>query len=152
MNVTIHLRGRRVLLIAGALVLIGGAGVAYAAIPSGGVFTGCVQNTNGAVRLIDPSSGSSGPLGRCTSAETQVTWNEQGPQGQPGQPGQPRTPGKDGISPTVAQLSVGDSHCPAGGAAITDASGTTAYVCNGQNGADGQSFSGSFASRTGNSR
>ena len=55
----------------------------------------------------------------------------------------------DGASPTVAQLSSGDSHCPAGGAAITDAHGTTAYVCNGQNGKDGQPFAGTFTSPNG---
>jgi hypothetical protein len=52
----------------------------------------------------------------------------------------------DGASPTVAQLASGDSHCSNGGAAITDAHGNNAYVCNGT---DGKSFSGSFTSPNG---
>ena len=56
------------------------------------------------------------------------------------------TNGKDGVSPTVTQLVAGDSHCNAGGAAITDASGNTAYVCNGT---DGEPFSGNFTSPNG---
>lgn len=67
----------------------------------------------------------------------QLTWNQRGQNGQ------------NGISPTVAQLNTGDSHCPAGGASITDAAGNVAYVCNGQNGADGTSFAGSFTSPSG---
>jgi hypothetical protein len=47
------------------------------------------------------------------------------------------------------QLAAGDSNCPAGGAAITDAAGATAYVCNGRDGADGQEFAGSFTSPNG---
>ena len=46
----------------------------------------------------------------------------------------------------MTQLVAGDSHCNAGGAAITDASGNTAYVCNGT---DGQPFSGNFTSPNG---
>jgi hypothetical protein len=49
----------------------------------------------------------------------------------------------------VTQLSTGDTHCATGGAAITDAGGNTAYVCNGANGADGQSFDGTFTSPNG---
>ncbi len=52
----------------------------------------------------------------------------------------------------MAQLSHGDANCPAGGAAITDSTGSTAYVCSGQNGqagADGQPFSGTFTSPNG---
>jgi hypothetical protein len=44
----------------------------------------------------------------------------------------------------VTQLAVGDANCPAGGAAITDANNSTAYVCNGQAGADGDPFTGTF--------
>jgi hypothetical protein len=53
------------------------------------------------------------------------------------------------VSPTVTQLSQGDANCPTGGAALVDASGSTAYVCNGAAGADGQSFAGTFTSPNG---
>jgi hypothetical protein len=69
--------------------------------------------------------------------------------GAPGAPGHAGMDGKDGVSPTVAQLSPGDAHCGAGGAAIADANGNTAYVCNGTNGRDGEPFSGTFISPSG---
>jgi hypothetical protein len=140
----IHL-GRRGLAVAavtaGALSLAGG--IAYATIPDNGkVFTACMLKNVGTIRLIDPSVGSSSLMGHCTSLETQISWNQQGLPGQDG---------KDGVSPSVAQVAAGDSsHCNgAGGAAITDAAGNTAYVCSGTNGKDGQSFSGSFTSPNG---
>jgi hypothetical protein len=43
-------------------------------------------------------------------------------------------------------LETGDAHCANGGAAITDAGGNTAYVCNGT---DGQDFAGTFTSPNG---
>jgi len=70
------------------------AGIAYAAIPDGnGVYTACAHNVTGAIRLIDPSLGDNSPLGRCTKAETRITWNQagapgpQGPQGPKGDTG-----------------------------------------------------------------
>ena len=53
------------------------------------------------------------------------------------------------MSPSVTSLAAGDPNCPAGGAALTDAAGATAYVCSGQDGADGQPFSGTFTSPNG---
>ena len=102
----------------------------------------CVTKT-GSVRIIDTDTD------QCKSIETAITFNQKG---QPGDPGQ---------SPTVAQVAAGDSHCAAGGAAITDAAGTTAYVCSGANGkdradvggrdegTDGTPFSGTFTSPNG---
>jgi hypothetical protein len=49
----------------------------------------------------------------------------------------------------VTQLSHGDANCPTGGAALVDASGSTAYVCNGAAGADGRFFAGTFTSPNG---
>jgi len=143
----IHLQvGRRHLVALAVLAAAVLGGVAYAAIPdAGGVFTACQLNANGSVRLIDPSL-SSGPLSRCSPNETQVQWNQQG---------QPGANGKDGVSPTVAQLAAHDSHCPSGGASITDASGNVAYVCNGVDGQqgvpgkDGAPFDGTFTSPNG---
>jgi Gp5 C-terminal repeat (3 copies) len=138
------------------VLLATAGGVAYATIPgSGNTYTACMLKNVGTVRLIDPTLPSSNLLSHCTAFETQISWNQQGQKGDPGAPGVPGKNGADGangVSPTVAQLSSGDSHCPAGGAAITDAAGTTAYVCsgaNGQDGKDGQPFAGSFTSPNG---
>jgi hypothetical protein len=116
------------------------AGIAYAAIPDTNtkVFTACMLKGVGTIRLIDPSVG-----GKCASIEQQVSWNQQG---------------QAGVSPTVTQLAAHDANCPAGGAAITDAAGSTAYVCSGKDGQDGQDgqdgadFAGSFTSPNGQSK
>lgn len=130
-------------------------GIAYAAIPDAGtgVYHACMLKNIGTIRIIDPDKQ------HCSaSLETEITFNQRGPkgdqgiQGMQGPPGAPGRDGANGTSPTVAQLASGDSHCPAGGAAITDAVGTTAYVCssqNGQAGADGAPFAGTFTSPNG---
>jgi hypothetical protein len=138
-------RRRLVVLVVAGLVVAGG--VAYATIPDGGnVYTACMLKGVGTTRLIDPSLGSSSAMGHCTSVETKISWHQQGQKGDPGAPGQAGKDGTNGVSPTVAQLASGDSHCAAGGAAITDAAGTTAYVCSGQ---DGKDFAGTFTSPNG---
>ena len=109
----------------------------------------------GTIRLIDPTLPSSNLMSHCTALEAQISWNQQGQKGDPGTPGpagKNGAAGANGTSPTVTQLPVDDSHCSAGGAAITDAAGTTAYVCsgvNGQDGKDGQSFASTFTSPNG---
>jgi Gp5 C-terminal repeat (3 copies) len=145
MHIQIHLRRGQIMLIVGAIALLTSAGIAFATIPDGsGVYTACRLNGVGTIRLIDPSGPSNSLLSHCTALETQISWSQQGPKGDTG------ANGTNGISPTVAQLAAGDSHCPAGGAALTDAHGTIAYVCSGQNGVDGKSFSGTFTSPDGN--
>lgn len=72
----------------------------------------------------------------------------QGERGAPGRDGIDGKDGSDGSSPTVRQLAAGDANCSAGGVAITDASGSTAYACSGEQGPAG-TFSGSFASPDG---
>ena len=127
------LRRRRLAVVTVAIFAVAG-GIAYGSIPdAGGVYHACVTKT-GAVRIIDTDTD------QCKSIETAITFNQKG---QPGDPGK---------SPTVAPVAAGDSHCAAGGAAITDAAGTTAYVCSGANGKDGTDgkdgtpFSGTFTS------
>ena len=123
------LRRRRLAVVTVAIFAVAG-GIAYGSIPdAGGVYHACLAKT-GAVRIIDTDTD------QCKSIETAITFNQQG---QPGDPGQ---------SPTVAQVAAGDSHCAAGGAAITDAAGTTAYVCSGANGKDGRR-TGQTTGRTG---
>ena len=141
-----HLFGgrRRRLAISVAVLFVTAGGIAYATIPgSGNVYSACMLKSVGTIRLIDPSLPSSNLMSHCTALEAPISWNQQGQTGAAG------APGNAGVSPTVAQLSPGDSHCPAGGAAITDASGSTAFVCSGQNGADGQPFTGTFTSPNG---
>ena len=97
------------------------AGIAYAAIPdSNGVYTACMLDKVGTVRLIDPSLPASNLMSHCTNVETKFTFNQQGPQGPPGLPG---AQGKDG----------------APGANGKD----------GADGKDGQPFSGTFTSPNG---
>ena len=124
---------------ASAVVAVGVVvvGIAYAAIPgAGGQIQGCYIKKVGALRVVNSAS-------ECTKLELPLAWNEAG---------QPGTNGTPGVSPTVLQLNPGNANCPAGGAKITDAAGTPAYVCSGQNGSngqDGQPFSGTFTSPNG---
>jgi len=148
-----RMRRRVAVVVVGAAALLAAAGIAYATIPDGNaVYTACMLKNVGTIRLIDPSGPSGSLLSHCTAIETQIQWNEKGQKGDVGPAG---APGANGVSPTVAQLPAGDSHCQTGGAAITDANGSTAYVCNGQdgrpgqNGKDGKDFSGTFTSPNG---
>ena len=138
--------------LAGAVVVLALAGsVASAAIPGdGGVYTGCMLKNVGTVRLIDKSLSAGNLMSHCKPAlEVEISWNQNGQQGRQGIQGPPGQSGTNGTSPTVTQLGSGDPNCAAGGAALTDASGSTAYVCNGEAGADGQSFAGTFTSPNG---
>jgi hypothetical protein len=83
------------------------AGVAYATIPdSAGVFTACMLNRVGTIRLVDPSLPSSNSMSHCTSLETQISFDQQGHQGlqglqgSPGPQGPAGTAGKDGAPGT----------------------------------------------------
>jgi collagen triple helix repeat protein len=105
----------------------------------------------GATGATGPA-GPAGPTGATGQAGAQGAIGPAGPAGPNGQTGQqgPAGPkgatgaaGTNGVSPNVAQLAVGDSNCPSGGASITDASGKTAYVCN------GSPFDGTFTSPEG---
>ena len=71
------------LLLAGALLVVGGAavGIAYAAIPNGGVINGCYATSNGSLRVIDPTSAT------CKSSETALNWDAHGTQGPSGATG-----------------------------------------------------------------
>lgn len=131
-------RGVRFAVATLALFAVAG-GIAFAAIPDAdGTYHACMLKNVGTIRIIDPAKQ------HCSAAlETEITFSQKG------------SPGANGISPAVAQLGAGDAHCATGGAAITDAAGATAYVCNGQKGADGQDgadgepFSGTFTSPNG---
>jgi Collagen triple helix repeat (20 copies) len=94
----------RIGLIAAQITLALGlaVGVAYATIPDGnGVYTGCMLNGVGTLRLIDPSLSSTDLKSHCTKFETQITWNEQGqpgPQGPQGPKGDTGAQGPQGLN------------------------------------------------------
>lgn len=146
MKSTLVTRGGRVALAAAALFAVAG-GLAYAAIPdASGVMLACYRistdDQKGQLRVVDSAAS-------CRSNEAPTQWNVAGAQGAQGPAGED---GADGTSPTVSQVGPGIGGCANGGAAITDSAGATAYVCNGlngQDGADGDSFSGTFTSPNG---
>ena len=128
----------RRLLVAAAVLAVASvcSGIALAAVVlpfsgEGNTINGCYAD-NGDLVLLTPK------VPTCPKKYAPIQWNVTGPQGTPG------ANGTNGVSPTVTQLTVGNANCPTGGAAITDASNSTAYVCNGQAGADGDPFSGTF--------
>jgi len=137
---TLVARGGRVAIAAVALFAVAG-GLAYAAIPdAAGVIQGCYRvstdDQRGQLRVVESAAS-------CRSNESPIQWNVTGATG---------AQGPAGTSPTVSQVGPGTGGCANGGAAITDSAGATAYVCsglNGQDGEDGDSFSGTFASPNG---
>jgi hypothetical protein len=76
-------------LLVAALALTAG-GVAFAAIPSNGVITACYLKSGGTLRVIDSTTGN------CSSKETSLSWNVQGPAGPQGSPGPTGPPGPTG--------------------------------------------------------
>jgi hypothetical protein len=84
------------LLLAGlALVLLGVAGIAIAAIPSGDATVhGCYTKIGGILRVIDTEKS---PPERCTRFEEPIVWNQQGPAGRQGEPGAPGPAGEPGV-------------------------------------------------------
>ena len=86
------LRLKKRLLIVGALLTLGGAawGIAYAAIPSAGVISGCYLRSGGTLRVIDPATTT------CKVGEMLLTWNVQGPKGDTGPAGPQGPAGPEG--------------------------------------------------------
>lgn len=80
----------RVSLAAAAAVILLGAGVAYASIPTGGVIHGCYKNLDGKLRVIDQN------LDSCGNSETALDWNQQGVQGPTGPQGDTGSTGPQG--------------------------------------------------------
>ena len=76
--------GRRVLLTGAAIAVLAAVagGIAYSAIPSGGVIQGCYSNRNGTLHVIDVAAGD-----RCARSETALAWNQTGPVGPQGAAG-----------------------------------------------------------------
>lgn len=76
-----------------SVLLSGGLLVASADVPHSttGVYTACVRNLNGNVRLIDKEAGES-----CNAFETEKSWNKVGPQGPAGPQGETGPAGPQG--------------------------------------------------------
>src|SRR4051812_9364857 len=72
----------------GLLIATAAGAVAYATIPGdGNVYRACMLKNVGTIRLIDPSLPSGNLMSRCTSLETQMSWNQNGPAGPAGPAG-----------------------------------------------------------------
>ena len=94
MKIVLGRRTRRIAVAAGAALAVS-AGAAYAAGSNTDVIYACKLNHAGTIRLIDPSH--SGLAGKCTRAETQISWNRQGPAGAAGPAGQQGLKGDTGL-------------------------------------------------------
>lgn len=64
--------------------------IAYAAVPTGGVITGCYAQ-NGTLRVVDPSTAA------CKGNETTIQWNQTGPVGPAGPQGPMGSRGPEGL-------------------------------------------------------
>jgi hypothetical protein len=104
-------------------VALGVGSIAYATIPGGsGVYTACVLNGLGTVRLIDPSLSHADFESHCTSQEKQVTWNQTGTTGPQGPPG---TPGNRGATGPTGAPGSGGATGPTGAPGSGGATGPT---------------------------
>jgi hypothetical protein len=117
------------MLVAAALVVALGAGVATATIPdSSGTIHGCYKKANGNLTIVDTGKGAT-----CQASEAAVTWSQQGAQGLPGPQGVQGLQGKQGsagpdgvgdytIVTAQGTTSGGDADvfadCPTGGVAV----------------------------------
>jgi hypothetical protein len=120
---------RRRAVFGAVLVALASGAVAYAAIPdSNGVYTACKLNATGTIRLIDPAIGGGSLLGRCSSLETRITWNEKGDQGVPGPKGDQGIPGAKGDPGDPAVLPAGTLTGFEIVNATTTSSGTTGAI------------------------
>lgn len=113
-------------LIAGAcaVVLVSGAGVAYAEVPNGdtNIISGCYDTVNGQLRIVNSGQ-------TCRTNEQSLQWNQAGQQGPAGPQGATGPAGETGpVGPQGEQGSKGDT----GPGGPQGAPGT-----NGKDGADG---------------
>ena len=89
-------RRRTVVVLVAAVVAVPLAGAAWAAAPDGdtNVIHACYSR-DGELRVIDPSSRDR-KLRECTSKESAIAWNQEGPRGEPGLPGSAGSQGEQG--------------------------------------------------------
>jgi hypothetical protein len=110
-----RVRTRFWVLLAFVVLLATAGGIAYATIPGGdGVIHGCYTNRGGVLTVIDPAAGQT-----CSSLQTPISWNQQGPQGPQGPQGAPGPqgdPGAAGPSDAYVTAPTGSECCPQLGA------------------------------------
>jgi hypothetical protein len=103
------------LVIVCAAAALGGAAIAYAAIPDhAGVIHACYRKDGGALRIVDSEKGQ-----KCMALESELVWNQRGTQGPPGDQGRPGATGPTG---------------PAGPQGPPGTSGVRAWISYGLNG------------------
>ena len=138
---------RRVAISAVALFAVLG-GVAYATIPGdGGVYTACMLNGVGTIRLIDPNLPPTNLMGHCTSLESKITWSQQGPKGDTGAQGAPGPSGATGATgPTGPKGDTGATGPPGATGPIGPKGDTGATGPPGATGATGPAGPGSVVS------
>ena len=81
-------RRRAAVVLTAAAVAVSLTGAAWAAVPDADERLHGCYSADGALRVVDPSS-SDRKLRECTSRETAITWNQEGPAGAPGTAGAP---------------------------------------------------------------
>ena len=105
------------LVVAGALFAVAG-GVVYATIPDGNhVYTACMKNNSGRIRLIDPSLPPTKLMSHCVGTETQITWNQDS-----------RQPGPTGPAGVKGDRGPTGLRGPAGVTGLPGARGATGHV------------------------
>jgi hypothetical protein len=66
--------------VAGAVIALGGGGLAFATSPTGDVINGCYNARHGDLRIVTDASA-------CTTGEQAISWNQTGPRGPAGPQG-----------------------------------------------------------------
>ena len=91
----------RTLLVTGILLsLLTVSALGIAAIPNeSGVISACYNTSRGILRIVDEPSD-------CTSSETPLSWNQQGPPGEPGEEGPAGEPGVAGFTEVVETFNI----------------------------------------------
>lgn len=124
-------RRRMAVVVAGAAGIMVAGGVAWAAVPSGGVINACYRdrggegrsgddennNGGGQLRIIDASAG-----GSCRRNEKLLTWNQTGPQGVGG------SAGATGATGAIGQTGVPGAKGDTGPQGLTGAAGAAGAV------------------------
>jgi hypothetical protein len=135
MDVTFGRRSRWIAIGVGATMALS-AGIAYATGGGNDVIYACKLKSVGTVRLIQP--GRSGLQGRCSSLETEVTWNQKGQPGAAGPKGNPGPAGPKGdTGATGAQGLKGDTGATGAQGLKGDTGATGAQGLKGDTGATG---------------
>jgi hypothetical protein len=131
-----HIPGRSAAWAGAVLLIAGGGGIAFAAVPdSGNVYHACMLKATLTTRMIDPSLPSDSPLGHCTRLETEITWNQKG---SPGAPGAAGKDGKDGVSVQSADAETGAPGTAASAAFDSSTRNLHLKIPQGETGAKGE--------------